>query len=113
MFQNTLLGLGALHRSCALFIWRTMRLVSWLDGRKTKRWSWIRDEDPDDLAPQGIPVEIPDLDRIDWDGLKNEIRDALESHGLFSWQDIQKSQLGFAPAITILKRHLTRLYRES
>ena len=89
-----------------------MRLVEWQQGNR-KRRSWVKDSDPDEMAQYGIPAEVPDLDGVDWEGVKNEIRAALEAQGLFSWLDVERSQVGFAPALTIVKRALVRLYREA
>jgi hypothetical protein len=89
-----------------------LRLVQWNDPKgNVKRWSWIRNEDPDEFAPSGIPVTAPDLSDLDWESMRREMQDALESHNLFSWQDVQKSGLGFSPCLTILKRYLHQLYR--
>ena len=87
-----------------------MRLVEWKQGDQ-KRWSYIRDEDPDDQAPSGIPVSVPDLDSLDWESMKNEMRQALESQGLLTWHDVERSTVGLSAALTIVKRHLVRLYR--
>ncbi len=89
-----------------------MRLVEYRDSKNRKRWAYIRDSDPDDMAPHGIPVEPPDLNEIDWEALKNEIAEVLAAEGLFTWLDVERSQTGLTPALNVLKRSLIRLFRQ-
>lgn len=88
-----------------------MRLVEYID-KGQKRKSWVKDSDPDDMARYGIPVAIPDVEGMDWEAIKREVVEALEGQELYDWRSVQQSQLGFTPALNVLKRHLNRLYRQ-
>lgn len=90
-----------------------MRLVAWTDEYSKKRWAWVRDNEPDSMARYGIPAGPPDLDLMDWDGIKREIGEVLEQQGIFSWQDWQRNPTGAQSAMNVIKRHLIRLYREA
>ena len=88
-----------------------MRLVQWMDGNQ-ERWSWIKDTDPDEKARFGIPAEPPSLEGLDWDAIRAEMEKALLAQKLFTWLDVEQSQVGLAAALNVMKRHLIRLYRE-
>lgn len=91
-----------------------MRCVEWKDGRGCLRRSLVRDGDPDTLAPQGVPQDVPDLERIDWEELQRELHNELHRRGLFTWGDVQRSQNGLTGAIlAVVRRRLVALYREA
>lgn len=72
----------------------------------------LRDTDPDHNAPMGIPLGPPDLLRLDWDGLVRELQSLLVKKGLFTWNDVQKSQNGVSSSIlTVFKGPVIRLYK--
>lgn len=91
-----------------------MRLVSWFDDNGYMRKAYVRDSDPDDVAPSiGIPHDPPDLSSIDWDEVQRELHNALSNAGLTTWRDVQQQQNSLVPVIsTVLKRKLIALYRE-
>jgi predicted nuclease with TOPRIM domain len=65
------------------------------------------------MAQSGIRHEPPDIERIDWDGVKRELHNELVRRGLVSWHDVQVQQGTLLPAITnSIKRQLIPLYRE-
>ena len=77
-----------------------------------KRAYLLRDSDPDHLAPSGIPLGPPDLDRLDWDALVTELQNLLVDRGLFTWKDVQLSQNGVSASIvTVFKRAIITLYK--
>ena len=90
-----------------------MKIVEWKDDRGLLHKSMLRDADPDELAPMGIPVDsIPDLDQLDWEYMKRELHNALFKAELFTWRDVQAQQVGVSKAIlATFKRHVVRLYR--
>ncbi len=77
------------------------------------RAALIRDDDPDDMGPQGVPLEPPDLTNLDWDGVSRDIHNALVNGGYFTWEDVQREQ---APLTSIacraIKRRLVVLFRQ-
>ena len=90
-----------------------MRHVEWTDKGGRLRRSLVRDGDPDALAPLGLPRGVPDLDRVDWEGVKRDLHNELHRRGLFTWEDVQQSQDDITGAVlAALKRRLVALYRE-
>lgn len=89
-----------------------MKLVLWTDDKGRKHRSFLRDSDPDHLAPLGVPDDPPNLDRLDWDAIKIELHNALVERGLITWQDVQKSQSGISSSVlAVFRRPLIGLYR--
>ena len=90
-----------------------MKLVQWTDSEGYVRQSYIRDDDPDDMAEKGIRHEPPDLSRIDWGDVERDLHNELVKRGLISWGDVQAQQNTLEPAIAAaIKRRLIALYRE-
>lgn len=90
-----------------------MKEVIWIgpDGRKHK--SLIRDHDPEHLAQSGVPLDPPDIFRLDWEMLKTELHNALVERGLSTWSDVNAQQSGVTSAIlSVFKRPIIGLYRE-
>jgi hypothetical protein len=91
-----------------------VRHAEWQDGRGYLRRTLLRDEDPDSLAPHGVPQDVPDLGKIDWDELQRELHNELHRRGLFTWEDVQRSQSGLTGAVlAVMRRRLVALYRET
>lgn len=91
-----------------------MRLVDWQDRAGRKRRSWVRDEDPDNMAEYGLPANPPDVELIDWEQVKRDLHNALFEMNIVTWDDVVKQQTSLqSAAITALKNHLVRLYRET
>lgn len=67
-----------------------MRRITYTDKFGYKKVSLIRDTDPDDLAPQGVPVGPPDLDLVDWEEVKRDLNNMLVDRGILTYQDIQR-----------------------
>lgn len=89
-----------------------MKIVEWVDEQGFKHKSLLRDQDPDRLAPSGVPLDPPDLNRLDWEGLKRELHNLLLEKGLRTWKDVQKSQNGVTSSIvTVFKRPIISLYK--
>ena len=89
-----------------------MRLVNWTDGKGFTYRSIVPDYADDYMARHGVPSGPPNLDQIDWETVKKEINEALNKHGLYTWDDVQKDPNGVGIALSIFKRHLIHLYRE-
>jgi hypothetical protein len=89
-----------------------MRLVIWMDDEGYKRRSLVRDNDPDSLAPAGVPCDPPDLDRLDWDELKRQLHNILVDRGLSTWEEVMVSQNGVTSSIvSVMKGPIIGLYR--
>ena len=89
-----------------------MRTVVYTDERGYRHRVVIRDNDSDDMARYGIPLDPPNVDDIDWEFLKREIHNALVENGLFTWDDVQKSPIGLNIVSTVIKRQLSGLFQE-
>ena len=90
-----------------------MKVVEWTDGDGYCHRSLIRDNDPDRLASSGIPLDPPDIDRLDWDGIKRDLHNTLVRGGLSTWQDVQNSQTGLVSSIvSVMKGRLINLYKQ-
>ena len=89
-----------------------MRIVIWTDKHGWKHASKLRDKDPDDMAPSGIPLEPPDVNEIDWEGVKKDLHNQLIDKRLFTWDDVVAQQTGVTAAIqSAIKRRLINFYR--
>ena len=89
-----------------------MRKVVWQDKNGYFRAAMIRDEDPDDMGPQGLPLEPPSLDDLDCGEIKKEVHNQLVKQGLFTWADVVKAQSAVTGVVTgVIKRHLIQQYR--
>lgn len=90
-----------------------MRLVQWVDENGYVRQSYVKDDDPDEMAVSGIRHEPPDITRLDWEAIQRELHNELVKRNLISWKDIQAQQNSLVPTISsVLKRRLIALYRE-
>jgi len=67
-----------------------MRIVMWTDKDGYLHRSMVRDQDPDEEAQRGVPMDPPSLDEVDWEGVKRDIHNALVSQGLITWRDLQR-----------------------
>jgi len=91
-----------------------MRIVEWQDRLGKKRRSMIRDEDPDSMAEHGLPLDPPNIELMDWEQIKIDLHNALLDRGIVTWDDVTMQQTALqSSAITALKKHLVRLYRET
>jgi len=89
-----------------------MRRVVWEDRNGFLRASLIRDNDPDDVAEQGIPVEPPDLEDIDWEEVKRLLHNELVRRQLFTFDDVQREQKGITVSVvSVMRRKIVELYR--
>lgn len=90
-----------------------MRRVIWTDNDGVKHCSLLREDDPDHLAPNGVPHDPPDLSRLDWDGIRVELHNLLVDRGLLTWNDVVASQNGVTASIlSVMKRKILALYSE-
>ena len=90
-----------------------MKLVHWTDNSGLKHRSLVRDSDPDSAAVNGIPLDPPNLDRMDWDGLKRELHNALLDHNVRTWLEYQQNPIIMNIITGAVKRQLVALFRDS
>lgn len=76
-----------------------MRRVTYEDKDGFKRVTLIRDTDPDDVAPSGIPVGPPDLDLVDWEEVKRDLNNLLVDNGLLTYRDLMAQNSGVSKAV--------------
>lgn len=90
-----------------------MKIIEWTDEKGFKRKRSIKDTDPEELAQDGLPLEPPDVKRLDWDNLIVKLHNNLFDRGLVCWRDVQYSQDGVTSAIlATFRREVLALYKE-
>jgi predicted nuclease with TOPRIM domain len=65
------------------------------------------------MAEQGILQDPPNLEGLDWEGIKMDIHNALVDGGLISWRDVQEKRGLRGAILSSMKRRLVLLYREA
>ena len=88
-----------------------MQTVEWTDDRGRKRCRLVHDvlDDP----REGVPLEPPDVDRLDWEAVKATLHNQLMERGLLDAKAVQRNPNAFIGAIfAALRRPLLDLYRE-
>ena len=63
-----------------------MRRVKWVDSQGRTRISMVRDSDPDESAPQGIPIDVVDVYELDWEQIKLDLQNSLVSLDIVDWE---------------------------
>ena len=90
-----------------------MRRVTWTDDRGYKHSSLVRDGDPDEMASQGVLQDPPNLEELDWEGVKRDLHNSLVDLGLISWRNVQEIRGLRGAILSAMKRRLVSLYREA
>ena len=88
-----------------------MKVVVWKDERGLKHRSMLRDSDPDSAAEMGILMDPPDLEQLDWDGVRKDIHNALVEREIVTWRDLQKSQATRGIILAAMKSRLINLFK--
>jgi len=89
-----------------------MKKVVWTDRAGYLRAAMIRDDDPDEMAEAGIPLNPPDLEDLDWEGIKRDIHNSLVQSELYTWKDVLRLQNAISGIVSrVMKQHIVRLYR--
>ena len=90
-----------------------MRTVLIEDPNGYLRAYLVRDQDPDEMAEQGIPLETPAIDGIEWVDVERDIHNALIRRGIFSTKQLERSQdkvLGIVSRV--VRRHVILKIKE-
>jgi hypothetical protein len=90
-----------------------MKTIDWVDEKGRKRRSLVKNSDGIEAAPLGIPVEPPDIRKLDWEAVIREIEEAQYNHGMYSWTQAQQEPGAIQECINIFKRHFIRFYKLS
>jgi len=90
-----------------------MREIQWTDEHGFKKCSLIRDNDPDEYAPYGIPTMPPDV-AIILEEAKLEIHNNLVERKLFTWRDVQVAQNAITAIVNqAVRNKIIILYKEA
>ena len=87
-----------------------MKIVTWVDKHGWEHQSLLRETDPDSAAPQGLPYDPPDVNTLDWDGIKRDLHHELLHRGLRTQDDLNND---LSTVALILVPHLRLLYRQT
>lgn len=91
-----------------------MRLVRYTDKQGWRHQAWVREEDPDSVAPEGLRLDPPDLHQLDWEEILQELHNHLVDSGLINWEDVQRQQNGVSGVVQhVLRNRIVGLYREA
>lgn len=86
-----------------------MRLIETIDENGWKHKTYVKDNDPD--TAKGINADPPDINQIDWEGVKRDLHNSLIEQDI-NGLSIRSSQSGLnSIIISVLKRRLVALYR--
>ena len=88
-----------------------MKQLHYIDNTGKAHVSIVRQQDDDPRI--GIPLEPPDVGRIDWECVKTDLHNELTVRGIRTLNDVRSNGNGFTGAIlSALKNRLIALYRE-
>jgi hypothetical protein len=89
-----------------------MRRVIWEDRNGYTRASLVRDGDPDGAAEYGVPIEPPDLDKIEWEEVKRDLYNNLVRQGIFTYEDMRNAQNAIRRSVILaLHKKVVDLYK--
>lgn len=90
-----------------------MKIVEWEeDGRKHR--AKVRDDDSPQVAVEGngVSLDPPDIDLIDWEQVKRDLHNQLLERGLITHTDVEEQQNGVTGAVlAALRPKVLTLYR--
>lgn len=89
-----------------------MRIIVYTDPHGKRHRAAVPDNVPDEQAKFGLRLDPPDLSTLDWDGIRDDIHNALVDLGVSTWRDWQAQQHAVQGAILRpLVRRLVALLR--
>lgn len=87
-----------------------MKLVTVSDNKGWLKAYWVKDTDAD--VRFGIPVNPPDINKLDWDEIKKEIHNQLVERNLTTWQDVQREQSAITSIVnSVVRNRIIQLYK--
>jgi hypothetical protein len=90
-----------------------MRQVTYKDRNGYLRVSLIRDTDPEDMAPKGLPVGPPDFELIDWEEVKRQLSNLLVERGILTYTDIQHNPSAVSSCVrSCLTSRVVNVYKQ-
>jgi hypothetical protein len=90
-----------------------MRRVTYTNRRGHLKVALVRDTDPDDAAPSGLPLGPPNMDDLDWEEVKKVINNALVHDGLLSIKDLPRHPNAITAAVrSALVGRIVVLYKQ-
>ena len=90
-----------------------MRKVEWTDERGYMHISSVRDDDPDNKAHEGISLDPPSVERLDWEAIKRDRHNQLVMKKLLTYEDLVRQQNGVTGAIlAVLRKPVITLFKE-
>ncbi len=91
-----------------------MRLVQYEDEQGFLHQSLIKENMPLSDANMGVPVDPPDITRLDWLEIQREINKQLIDRNLITLKDIVHQKSGLENIIkSVIVRKLIQLYKEN
>ena len=91
-----------------------MKEVTFTDDEGLLHQSAIRDEDPVELAHEGILQDPPNIvERLDWDAIKRDLHNQLVMRKLFTYNDLVRQKNGLTGAIlAAVRKPVINLFKE-
>jgi len=91
-----------------------MKEVVWTDASGLMHRSILKDNQTEVRPNEGLIVDPPDvMQNVNWEDVSRELHNALVRRGLFTYNDIMRSQNQLSSAIlSVLRKRVKQLYRE-
>ncbi len=89
-----------------------MKEVQWTDQDGYLHRSILRDDDDESKPQYGIPIGPPNIEIVDWEGVKREINNLLVQEGISSYTELTNSNSAMPFVCNVIKRHIATLYRD-
>lgn len=89
------------------------KIIELTDEDGYKRRYLVNEDDKDNAAEVGLDVGVPDLNQLDWEGIKRDLHNQLFDKRLFTIEDVRRQELGITTALrSVFLRNITNLYKE-
>jgi hypothetical protein len=88
-----------------------MKRIKWQDESGLFHYSLVRDSDSDEDYKYGIPDDPPNINDIDWAGVKRDLHNLLVNREIINLEDIARVPGGLRNAVeSVLVRRVQALY---
>jgi hypothetical protein len=89
-----------------------MKRITFVDDDGYERAVLLPYGAPNEAVEFGVPSEPPNLDRVDWDGVKRDLHNALMAENILTWEDVQAGQNRVSAICRrVFARRVLELYR--